>query len=186
MQAFILTNGKKTGFGKPKALMDFNGEPLIVHQISLLQTLTSKIAILAREAEVFYPFNLPVYSDIFLDKGDIGSIYTGLKYTKDKMNLFIPCDFPFLTYSFLKFMIDKAKIADNVIPHAFDGYHPACAVYSKNSFSVLESQIISGNNKISHIFTKIRFREISPLEIALFNPRGNLFKIFLHREHHPE
>src|SRR3990167_8434100 len=51
--AVVLTGGKSSRMGRPKALLPFDGEPLIVHAVRRLESLFSEIIVVAAAGEQF-------------------------------------------------------------------------------------------------------------------------------------
>src|SRR3954451_15509884 len=86
--AVILGGGKSSRMGSPKALLSFDGEPLVVHITRRLNSLFSDIVVAAAPGELFLEFdrllgsrstqpNVTLIHDEIAYQGPVGGIYYG-------------------------------------------------------------------------------------------------------------
>ncbi len=91
--------------GQDKALLDWNGVPLLNHMISLLQAATDPVRIVGREP-------LP---DIIPDHGPLSGIATALEISSTENNLVVAVDLPLLTQNFLKYFSLKLESSSRLL-----------------------------------------------------------------------
>src|SRR5262245_9558920 len=91
---FVLAGGKSRRMGRDKALLDWNGRPLVTHMVDLLLTVAHPVQVVGRSP---LPDRLP-------GLGPLSGIATGLEATFTDANLFVAVDLPFLTHEFLKYL----------------------------------------------------------------------------------
>ncbi len=115
-----------------------------------------------------------MFGDIIPESGPIGGIYTGLKKSKTHKNIIIACDMPFIKPELLKYLVDQSDDYDIVIPKTSDGYHPLCAIYSKNCIQPAEILIRSFMLKVTNLFQYVKVKEIEFDEQHAFY-RQNMF-----------
>jgi FdhD protein len=61
------------------------------------------------------------------------------------------------------------------VPRTNDGRQPLCAVYAQRLAETVRRQVESGHLKIQDLLAAIRLRELSPDELARFDPDGRVF-----------
>jgi molybdopterin-guanine dinucleotide biosynthesis protein A len=67
---------------------------------------------------------------------------------------------PFIQSDTLKFLINQRKNYDMIIPVTPDGYHPLCAVYSKDCEKPIEELTYSGNLKVTNLFDYVKVKKV--------------------------
>ncbi len=145
---------------KNKALLKIGGKSIIERIIDALSEVTADMLLITNSPDEFKHLNIPMFGDIIPGSGSLGGIYTGLKVSETYHNLIIACDMPFIRPSLLTLLIQQSRGYDVVIPVTPDGHHPTCAIYSRDCIKPIESQIRSGNLKISDFFPNVRTRRI--------------------------
>ncbi len=143
-----------------KALLKIGGKSIIKRIIDTLSEVTTDMLLITNSPDEFNHLNIPMFGDIIPGSGSLGGIYTGLKVSETYHNLIIACDMPFIRPSLLTLLIQQSRGYDVVIPVTPDGHHPTCAIYSRDCIKPIESQIRSGNLKISDFFPNVRTRRI--------------------------
>jgi molybdopterin-guanine dinucleotide biosynthesis protein A len=118
--AVVLAGGASQRMGRDKALVEFDGEPLLARVIERVRTLSEDIIIVANDAEAFARFGVPVIPDVYPGKGSLGGIFSGLRAAREPYALAVACDMPFLNLPLLHYLISLAPPFDVVIPRAQD------------------------------------------------------------------
>lgn len=127
----VLAGGKSSRMGSDKGLVDLNGRKLIEHVLSTLIPLVDNIIIVAN-SDHYGQFGCKVYPDIFVNRGPMGGIYTGLLHSTTYKNLILSCDMPFVTGKLLSYIISQSDNSQITIPLHNAKTEPLCAVYHKN------------------------------------------------------
>lgn len=156
----ILAGGRSSRMGEDKGLVLLNKLPMISYVINALKEITDEIIIIANN-KAYDQFGLPVYSDIILDKGPIGGIYTGLNYSKTELNIILSCDSPFMTSSFLKKLIEQSADYQITIPSYEERIHPTIGIYKRDVVTILEQQIAANELKLLRTIEKVPNQIIS-------------------------
>jgi molybdenum cofactor guanylyltransferase len=94
MNGFILAGGKSTRMGRDKALLDWNGRPLLLHMVDLLRSATDGVQVVGRD---LLPDRVP-------GRGPLSGIATALAVSSSDANLIAAVDLPFLTKDFLIYL----------------------------------------------------------------------------------
>jgi molybdopterin-guanine dinucleotide biosynthesis protein A len=77
--AIILAGGKSSRMGRPKALLPFDHEPLIVHIVRTLKSMFAEAVVVAAPDQELPPLPATVVRDEVAYQGPVGGIYYGLK-----------------------------------------------------------------------------------------------------------
>jgi len=171
--AFILAGGKSTRMGTDKAFVKYNGHTLLARALDLARSITSKVFIVG-SPEKFAPF-APVVEDIFRDCGPLGGIHAALKASSTELNLMLAIDTPFVSSTFLRYLMSKAQGAPEatvVVPRSGGRRQPLCAIYRREFADVAETALRARQNRINRLFDEVRTRvlEEEELDAVGFSP----------------
>lgn len=174
---FVLAGGQSSRMGRPKGLLVFAGEPLVVRMARLIESV-SEPAIIVGPAAVYGDLGFRVVPDDRLDLGPLGGIATALRVTACGWNLVVGCDLPFLTREWLEFLVARAiaSPADVVMPLNERGYEPLCAMYRQRAQAIIAQALDRGVRKITDGLAGLTLATIAPEEWKGFDPQGRLFK----------
>jgi molybdenum cofactor guanylyltransferase len=146
--AFVLAGGRSTRMGRDKALLEWQGRPLIQHALEKLRSLGLEPAILGSRPDL--ERFAPVLADNLPGLGPLGGIEAALSLTDAQLNLFLPVDLPLLPLEFLRWIIARASLtqAAATIPQVESRPQPLCAVYSRELLSGIRSSLHQGDAKV--------------------------------------
>ena len=199
--AVILAGGKSSRMGRPKALLPFDGEPLIRHLVrtlaplfaevvvvggagaefvelmSLLRSLSSQPNELNEPNELNQPNepNLTLVRDEIAYPGPVGGIYYGLREAKGEFVFLTSCDAPFLNLALISHLISQISDYDVVVPYWQERFQPLHAVYRRSVAPLLGEQLERGELRPIFLYEKVRTRRVSEDEIRRFDPEGLSF-----------
>lgn len=170
--AIVLTGGKSSRMGRPKALLPFHGEPLIVHIVRKLERLFSDIVVVAAPEQELPPLPATVIRDEIAYQGPVGGIFYGLRAAKKEVGFVTSCDVPFLNPPLVSHLIARIADHDVVVPHWGERLQPLLAVYRRSVLPFLQEQLDRGELRPIFLYKKVRTREIREAEIREFDPDG--------------
>jgi molybdenum cofactor guanylyltransferase len=99
--------------GVDKALVEFRGQPLVVHALEILRSAGLDASIAgARSALATFA---PVVADVAPGAGPLGGICTAMAATEARWSVFVPVDLPLLPPSLLLYLLDRARNTGNAI-----------------------------------------------------------------------
>ncbi|TET17946.1 MAG: molybdenum cofactor guanylyltransferase [Dehalococcoidia bacterium] len=171
----VLAGGKGLRLGRDKALETIGNRSLLEWVVFYLSFFNSDIIVVTASKQSYpqlggYP-KLRAVTDIYLNKGPLGGIYTGLKVSDSFYNLVVACDMPFLNQALLHYMIQISAGFDLVVPRLGDMVEPLHAVYSKGCLAPIEYLLKQGNLSLRQLFTLVRVRYVEAEEINRFDPK---------------
>ena len=94
--AVVLAGGKSSRMGRPKSLLLFDGEPLIVHIVRALKRMFAETVVVAAPGQELPDLPVTLVRDEVAYQGPVGGIYYGLKAANGKFCFVTSCDVAFL------------------------------------------------------------------------------------------
>jgi molybdopterin-guanine dinucleotide biosynthesis protein A len=170
MTGIILVGGKSQRMGKNKAFMDSGGVPLFERVYRIFREIFSEIIIVANDVLPFEKYEATLRTDIILDKGALGGLYTGLLHSSNYHAFCSACDMPFLNPRVIKYMGEERDGYDVIVPKTHDGLHPLHAIYSKRCLNPMRQLLDRNDLKIVNFFHQVRVRYIEEMELREFDP----------------
>jgi molybdopterin-guanine dinucleotide biosynthesis protein A len=174
---FILAGGESSRMGRDKALLELNGEALIVRVTRLLELVADGCAVIGDSLRL-EGLALRTIGDDYPGAGPLGGIATALRASNAEWNLVVACDLPYLTREWLEFLIGRAlrSDADAVVPMNERGAEPLCAMYRKRAEGSIRAALDRGTRKVTDGLAGVRIEFIEPGEWKGFDSDGLLFK----------
>ena len=174
--AIILAGGKSSRMGRPKALLPFDGEPLIVHTVRTLARLFPDIVVVAAPEQELPPLPVTFVRDEVAYQGPVGGIFYGLRAARTAVGFVTSCDAPFLNLSLISYLIAQIADYDVVVPHWQERLQPLHAVYRRSVAPLLQEQLEHGELRPIFLYQKVRTREVGADEIRRLDPEGLSFR----------
>lgn len=131
----IQAGGFSKRMGQDKALLPFNGLPLIEYIVHRGKQLTDDILVTTNKIESFQFLHLPLYPDLLSQRGTLVGVHTALSAAKRPFVAVVGCDMPFFSPQLLAY---QAQIlfdtgVDAVVPRSVDGLEPMHAMYRRDT-----------------------------------------------------
>jgi molybdenum cofactor guanylyltransferase len=161
--------------GRPKALLPFGEEPLIVHIVRALKRIFAEIVVVAAPRQEMPALPVKLVRDEVAYQGPVGGIYYGLKATGGEFSFVTSCDVAFVNSPLISYLTLQISQYDVVVPYWQDRFQPLHAVYRRSVLPLLESQLERGELRPVYLFDKVRTRRVSEEEIRGFDPQGLSF-----------
>ena len=172
----IQAGGKSTRMGgRPKALMELGGRRIIDRVVEVLRAATPDVLLVTNTPELYAALGLPMVADVFPDHGSLGGIYSGLKAAAGDAAFTVACDMPFLMPEVARLVIDRAGLADVVVPKIGEQFETLHACYAKACLGPMESRLREGRLKIVGFFDEVRVLAIAEAEVARFREPAVVF-----------
>jgi molybdopterin-guanine dinucleotide biosynthesis protein A len=142
---FVLAGGESSRMGTDKALVAFNGQPLIRRAIDILRAAGLPVSIAgARSPLESYG---PVVPDAEPGLGPLAGICAALKSTSAKHAVFLPVDLPQMPASLVVYLLGHARITGSAITvstvNAFPETFPV--VLDRETLPALQQELAAGH-----------------------------------------
>ena len=174
---FVLVGGQSRRMGRDKALLEFEGKPLLLHIAELIAPYVAEVALLGSPAR-YSGFGLAVLEDEYPGRGPLGALYTGLRNSSRDWNLFFACDLPFLTPGIVQSLLERASgtTAQAIVPKAGEQWQPLCAAYHRNCVPVMEQALARDSTGIVEVLPALKVDAIASEELALLGFSERVFR----------
>src|SRR5262247_3953678 len=138
----IQAGGKSTRMGgEPKALMRLGGRRIIERVLGAIERAVDEVLVVTNTPELYAFLGLPMVPDVYPDGGSLGGIYTGLKAASGDAIFTVACDMPFLQPEVVRLVVERASLADVVIPRVGHQYETLHAAYQKTCLPAMEERL---------------------------------------------
>ncbi len=168
LSGLILAGGKSRRLGRDKALLEFEGIPLVERAVRTLAPIFREVIVATARPGDLPPLpGVRVVRDIQPEKGSVGGLYTGLAAARGAV-FACACDMPFLDERAVRGLIEVAggARADVVIP-SHDGFlQPLHAVYAPSCAAAFRDLIDNGGFRIIDAFEDLRIHAVDSSAIA--------------------
>jgi len=173
--AIILTGGKSSRMGRPKALLPFDGEPLVAHVVRSLKKLFAEAVVVAAPEQELPKLPALLARDQVAYQGPVSGIYHGLKTATQEICFVTSCDAPFLNLDLIAHLVSQISDCDVVVPYWQERFQPLHAVYRRSVAPLLREQLDRGELRPISLYPKVRTREIHEDEIRRLDSEGLSF-----------
>jgi molybdopterin-guanine dinucleotide biosynthesis protein A len=173
--AVVLTGGKSSRMGRPKALLPFDGEPLIVHVVRALKKMFAETVVVAAPDQELPELSAILARDEVAYRGPVSGIYHGLKAATTDVCFVASCDAPFLNLQLIAHLLTQISDYEVVVPYWQERFQPLHAVYRTSVAPLLKDQLERGELRPIFLYDKVRTRKIHEAEIRRLDPAGLSF-----------
>src|SRR5918999_1539438 len=173
--AVVLAGGKSSRMGRPKALLLFDDEPLIVHIVRTLNRSFAETVVVAAPEQELPQLPCQLARDEVAYQGPVGGIYYGLKAAAGQFSFVTSCDVAFLNSALISHLMSQISEYDVVVPYWQDRFQPLHAVYRRSVLPLLKEQLDRGELRPVYLFDKVRTCKVGEGEIRQFDPEGLSF-----------
>ena len=147
IEVFILAGGKSRRMGSDKGLVNFKGEPMILHIIRVLEKLKMPTSIISSN-KAYVKFGKPVYQDLIPDKGPLGGLYTALELSSSPMIILLACDMPSINVNALSRLIEMATSGKMVVSTDSRQISPLLACYPRSLKKTVKKALLEDELKM--------------------------------------
>lgn len=173
--AIVLTGGRSSRMGRPKAMLPFDGVPLIEHIVGALRTRIEDVVVVAAPEQPLPAMPVTLVRDDVPYQGPVGGLSYGLRAVRGEVCFATSCDSAFLSLPLVDFLLSGVAGYDVVVPHWEGRFQPLHAVYRTSVAPLLEAQLRHGELRPVTLFDRVRTRRVDEEEIRRFDPAGRSF-----------
>jgi molybdenum cofactor guanylyltransferase len=178
---YVLAGGGSRRFGRDKALVEIDGEPMLARMIALLRGVPMAVKMIAGRRK-YEAFGTDIVEDQWPGEGPLGGIITALEdagrsAAPSEWNLIVSCDMPFLTREWLGFLCERAgkSEAQVILAHSTQGPEPLCACWRTEAAESLRAAFERGVRKVTEGISHLRAEVLDERDWKRFDSDGRLF-----------
>lgn len=173
----ILAGGSSSRMKANKALLELHGKPMLEIIIEKLQPFFQELIIISNNPAQYANFNLPIYMDIFPNRGPLAGIHSGLKNITNRGAFFVACDMPFLDSSFAIKLTDYLGQYQAVVPRQGKYLQPLHAAYRKDCLPAVELTLQLERPKIRSFYDLVEVKYYDLIDPADYNWEKMFFNV---------
>ncbi len=173
--AIILAGGRSSRMGRPKALLPFDGEPLIVHQVRRLAPMFGELIVVAAADHDLPDLPVTVVRDEVAYRGPVSGLMYGLRAAAGAFAFVTSCDSVFLREAIVAHLLSLTDAVDAVVPRWEGRMQPLLAVYRRSILAQIETQIAADELRLTALLDKLRTRVVNEEESRALDPLGLSF-----------
>jgi molybdopterin-guanine dinucleotide biosynthesis protein A len=171
VSCIVLAGGEGRRLGTDKAFLRIDNRVLIEEIVEKMAHIGDEVIIVTNSPQKYSYLGTRLVGDVYLGKGVLGGIYSGLRAARNDYSLAVACDMPFLNLNLLRYMILLSPGYDVVIPRVGGLTEPLHAIYSKDCLQPMERLLSAGGLRIIDFFPEVQVRYVEEEEIRLFDPQ---------------
>lgn len=137
--AIILSGGKSSRMGENKSLMKLGNNTVIERVVELMQSLFTEVILITNTPEEYKFIEIPIYRDIYINRGPIAGIHSGLLNSRTEDNFIISCDIPLITSEIINYIIDFETQSPITVCQADGFIQQLAGKYSKSILPEIEN-----------------------------------------------
>ena len=157
----LMSGGLSSRMGRPKALLEVCGEPLIDRIARTGEGFGERI-LSANDDSIPTPAGFARVGDIFTGCGPMGGLHAALSACKSDALITVPCDAPRITREAVKDLAAQFEEGlDALILEGSDGrVHPMMGVYAKSCLPALTAHLEAGRFKLMLMLGELRVKRV--------------------------
>lgn len=158
--AAVLCGGKSSRMGFDKAFLKDHEQYLLVQTVQKLQTLFTQVVLISNTKTKFSDqkefCGIPVFEDLFSEKGPIGGISTALKQAQTEYVFIMACDMPLPDVNLIGKMYRGLNLEQVFVCSYRKKPEPLFAFYHKSCLPVFEKHIEKGELRPRSTFSFLK------------------------------
>jgi molybdenum cofactor guanylyltransferase len=159
LSGVIIAGGQSSRLGFNKALLQFQGKPVIERMLETLAPIVSSIKIIANNPPDYHSLNIETAPDLRPGCGPLSGIHSALSLSNTEYVLIVSCDLPLLTADTLRpLLLEYPGYDITMFKHKL--FEPLCAIYRRSCLPALEELIDHGEYRIIDLFPTLNTRII--------------------------
>jgi molybdenum cofactor guanylyltransferase len=171
VSCIILAGGASSRMKTNKALLTFDGKPIINIMVNQLRKIFKKIIVVTDNPGQYCLEDVDFVYDLLQtnSKSSLVGMYSGLMQSTSHHNLILPCDMPFVNNSLISYMISKLSNCDVLTPLVDNYYQPLHSIYSKNCIKPIKELLDRDFHKVTGFYSSVELCTISKEEVEFFD-----------------
>ena len=175
--AIILAGGKSSRMGFDKQLLKIDERKLMDSIIHKLKKEFNEIIIVTNRPELYIGLSHRITKDILVDKGPLGGIHAGLRFSSSKYAFIVACDMPNINMDYIKFMKNKLSNphSNGCVTLFGEWIEPFSSFYSVELIDNIEKYLETNRKSINGLIENLNITYIGENEARRFSPNWDMF-----------
>ncbi len=167
--ALLLAGGKSTRMGSSKALLQWNGTPLVAHIAAVLCDVADPVIVVAAADQKLPPLpsQVEVAVDAQPDQGPLEAMSAGMRAVDGRADVaFVSAvDVPLLRAEFVAAVVEAMGGAQIALPTVAGRDHYLAAAYRLELRELVEQLLVSGERRVGLLAERVPVNRIDAAEL---------------------
>ncbi|MCE5207709.1 MAG: molybdenum cofactor guanylyltransferase [Chloroflexi bacterium] len=169
----IQAGGQSTRMGSNKALILFEGLPLVQRVLVRVRLLSADVFVTTNSPDGFPDLGTVLYRDVYSEACALCGLITAFHYAQNDVVAVVACDMPFIVPALIaaecELLLNMG--VDAVIPRTRNGLEPLLAAYRVSTCQPAATEALkAGKRRMISWFDSVKIHEIGEDVIQLFDP----------------
>ena len=184
MTGLVLAGGRSSRMGQDKALLPFDGRPLVQRVALSVARACRPVWIVgggaaaAGEGHPYRNLGFPLIRDRLKGRGPVAGLHAGLLASESLWNFVCACDLPFISPRVIEVLKRYAvgTTYEAVVACSSGGrWEPLAACYSRLALKAAEERLGRSDASLSDVLRAVRVRTVHRQELERVDPDGRAF-----------
>ncbi|OAS22084.1 molybdenum cofactor guanylyltransferase [Paenibacillus oryzisoli] len=151
--------------GEQKALLPFEGKPLIVRQLDAMKEICDELIVVTNDPRPYLNVvdrSVRIISDFFMGHGSLGGMHAALSLAKYASVWVVGCGMPFISSEAAQLLLRrKLEGFEAVVPLVADKLHPLHGIYDRAACAFHIGRLLNqGHTSVSTLLRHIFWSEL--------------------------
>lgn len=138
----ILAGGKSSRMGVNKSLLKINDKTIIEKIVELMKSVFKKVIVITNTFQEYAFLKLPMFKDVYLGRGPLAGIHSGLIHSVSSQIFVISCDMPLITREMIEYIVNYKTEYPVTVCRADGFIQQLAGRYSKLILPKIESILV--------------------------------------------
>jgi molybdopterin-guanine dinucleotide biosynthesis protein A len=164
LSGLVLAGGASTRMGEDKALLVFEGRPLIQRVAERLAGAADPVLVATGRPGRLGSIGLPEVADSAVGRGPLAGLVAGLSASPHQLTAVVAVDMPYASPELLAFLASLHEDEDAVAPLGETGAEPLHAVYSRSALPAMQEALLERQYGLRRLLSQLRLRRVEASE----------------------
>ena len=183
----VLAGGHSRRLGRDKALLELDGEPLLLRAARVLGEVFSRVVVVSPAREGYSSLGLELVEDIVPDAGPLGGLHAALVNADGGDVFVLACDHPFVEAPLVRYVADlhtkpeevgdRSRVVRARVAQWNERLYPLCGLYSAACREPVTDRLSRGELRVHDLLRSIETRAVAITEELPFYHPGALVNL---------
>ncbi len=162
----IVAGGRASRMGgRDKAFAAVGGEPIAVRTIRLFHRLFPQVLVATNRPERFRGLGVETVADVYPGSGPLAGIHAALLASRHPHAFVAACDMPGLEAGVIRFLVDRIRGQDAIVPRWEGDIEPLHAIYAVRCLPAIEASLGAGRYALRDFLGGIDVDYVTEVEL---------------------
>ena len=183
----VLAGGHSRRLGHDKALLELDGEPLVLRAARVLGQVFSRVVVVSPARKRYSSLGLELVEDIVPEAGPLGGLHAALVHAGGRDVFVLACDHPFVEAPLVRYVTavetpsaakdGRGRVARARVAQWKERLYPLCGLYSAACSEPIEDRLARGELRVHDFLRTIETRAVAITEELPFYHPGALVNL---------